>query len=274
MNQALKIGFSTCPNDTFIFDALVHQKIDTQGLRFEPTLADVEELNHLALEGSLDVIKVSYAHLPAIAGKYIALNAGGALGFNCGPMVVAKHTGVLHEMQNPRVAIPGEHTTAGFLFRRYFPRVTQKPVMLFSEIEDAVAEDKVHAGLIIHESRFTYRLKGLHCIADLGELWHEETGLPLPLGCIAAKRSFPATLLRQINLLVRESVQFALRDPEQTMGYVKSHAAAMDETVIKKHINLYVNELSVDTGSVGAQAVQLLIGAAMPPHTPVFVSNL
>lgn len=274
MNQTLKTGFSTCPNDTFIFDALVHQKIDTQGLNFAPYLADVEELNHLAMEGSLDVIKVSYAHLPAIADKYIALNAGGALGFNCGPMVVAKHAGVLNELATARVAIPGEHTTAGFLFKRYFPQVTDKPVMLFSEIEDAVVQDKVNAGLIIHESRFTYRLRGLHCIADLGQLWHEETGLPLPLGCIAAKRSLPLPLLRQINLLVRGSVQFAMKYPEQTMAFVKTHAASMDETVMMQHISLYVNELSVDTGATGAQAVQLLIGAAMPPGMPLFVSNL
>ncbi|MFO7723313.1 MAG: 1,4-dihydroxy-6-naphthoate synthase [Bacteroidales bacterium] len=274
MNKNLTIGFSTCPNDTFIFDALVHQKINTSGYSFGVVMADVQELNRMALQGDIDIVKVSYAHLPSLAGDYIALTAGGAMGFDCGPLLIAADLSAASRLEDARVAIPGENTTAHFLLKRYFPQISDKTTMLFSEIEDAVMKGTVDAGLIIHESRFTYAAKGLASIADLGELWHQETGLPIPLGAIAVKNSLDHSIRMEINTMVKESVEFALASPHEAMPFVKHHAVEMDEAVMLQHINLYVNQYSVDPGPDGRKAVALLLGGSWPDGLQLYVDQL
>jgi 1,4-dihydroxy-6-naphthoate synthase len=273
MNKRLRLGFSTCPNDTFIFDALVHQKINTYGYSFDLVMADVQELNQLASAGDLDVVKVSYAHIPAIAHHYIALTAGGAMGFNCGPLLIARNGMIDQITENTTVAIPGENTTAHYLLKRYFPQIRHKQVMLFSDIEDAVVNGLTDTGLIIHESRFTYAAKGLVALADLGAAWHNETNLPIPLGAIAVKRSLDPDVRMEINAMVRESVKFALATPEQTIPFVRKYAVEMDETVMQQHISLYVNRFSVDPGPEGRQAVILLLKGGYPGNLPLFVDE-
>lgn len=274
MARIFKIGFSFCPNDTFIFDALVNGKIDQPNYRFEVTVADIEELNRLASGSLLDIVKVSYAHLPAILDKYVALRAGGAMGFNCGPVIVARDKDVLGDPGIVLVAIPGEFTTAAFLMKKFFPEVTRKRVMLFSEIEDSVLAGEVDAGLLIHESRFTFEEKGLKKIADLGELWHAETNLPLPLGCIAVRRDLPILELSRINSLLRQSVLLAMENPQQTMAYVKKYAATLNERVILQHIGLYVNKYSADVGERGKTAAGLLLKDIVPKDAPLFFDDV
>jgi 1,4-dihydroxy-6-naphthoate synthase len=273
MDKIMTIGFSTCPNDTFVFDALVHHKIDTSGYHFEIVLADVQELNMMALKGALDIVKVSYAHLPAIAADYAALTAGGAMGFNCGPLLIARKREVASRLHDALVAIPGENTTAHFLLKRYYPQIRNKITMLFSDIEDAVVNEAADAGLIIHESRFTYADKGLFAIADLGELWHRETGLPIPLGAIAVKRAMDESVQMDINRMVRQSVEFALANPSRAMPFVQQHAWEMDEAVMLQHINLYVNEFSIDPGDAGRHAAEVLLKGVYPPGIPIFVDQ-
>lgn len=271
--RRITLGFSTCPNDTFIFDALVHYKISNAYFLFDPVMADVEELNRMARTDGPDVIKISYAQLPAVSHRYAALTSGGALGFGCGPLLVARDAAVFAKNTNPLVVIPGEHTTANLLLKRYYPGIVRKEAVLFSAIEDHVALGFADAGLIIHESRFTFREKGLAQVADLGDLWHRETGLPVPLGCIAVKRDLSPALQLQMNEAVRMSVLFALANPEQTMGFVRENAASLSDDVIKQHINLYVNEFSVNLGDRGKQAVRLLLEAQLPAGTPLFVDE-
>lgn len=274
MARILKTGFSSCPNDTFIFDALVNGKVDQSDYRFEVTVADIEELNEMASLSHLDIVKISYAHLPAVLDNYVALRAGGAMGFNSGPILVARDADALNNPGDALVAIPGEFTTAGYLMKKFFPGVTRKRVFLFSEIEDAVLAGEVDAGLLIHESRFTFEEKGLKKIADLGELWHAETDLPLPLGCIAARRDIPQQELSRINLLLKQSVLLAMENPQQTMAYVKKYAASLNESVILQHIGLYVNKYSADVGEEGKRAAALLLKEVVTENTPLFFDDL
>jgi len=258
----LKTGFSTCPNDTFVFDALIHHRVDTGNYLFEPFLGDVEELNHIAAAGGADVIKVSCAHLPSLADRYVVLTAGAALGYNCGPMIIAKDPGVITRLHEARVAIPGAHTTAGFLLSRFFPEVKHKVIMLFSDIENAILNGEVDAGVIIHESRFTYKEKGLSLLADLGVAWHKQTALPIPLGCIVASSRLPLHQIREVNTMLRSSVEHALKHPDDSAVFVKQHAQSMENEVINLHIALYVNQLSIDFGAVGKNAIHALTGAS------------
>jgi 1,4-dihydroxy-6-naphthoate synthase len=258
----LTLGYSPCPNDCFIFDALVHKKIDTQGLDFEVTLADVETLNKNALNGLFDVTKLSFHAYAYSLDKYILLRSGSALGFNCGPLLIKQKGSLLKSSSEWKVAIPGKLTTANFLLSLAYPEVKNKIEMVFSEIENAVLSGEVDAGLIIHENRFTYLDKGLEKILDLGEYWDGLINAPIPLGGIAIKRDLPEPLKEKVNSLIKESVNFAFAHPESSMPYVRLHAQEMSDEVMRKHINLYVNDFSADLGEVGKNAVTLLFDKA------------
>lgn len=258
----LTLGFSPCPNDTFIFDALVHGKIDTEGLEFTVVMADVEELNRRAFAGDLDITKLSFHAYAYLLNRYVLLDAGSALGNNCGPLLISKRNLSDEEIDTARIAIPGKYTTANFLLSLAFPRATKKIEMLFSEIEEAVLAGKVDAGLIIHENRFTYQQKGLIKIMDLGEFWEGSTGVPIPLGGIVAKRTLPAGILHKINGLMEKSVRFALDHPAEPLDFVKCHAQEMDESVMYSHINLYVNDFTAKLGGAGRTAIGKLFDVA------------
>jgi 1,4-dihydroxy-6-naphthoate synthase len=256
------LGYSPCPNDCFIFDALVHKKIDTEGLDFDVRLEDVESLNRMALEGQLDITKLSFHAYAYVLDHYILLRAGSALGFNCGPLLVENSRFNADRIESMKVAIPGKMTTANFLLSLAFPRLKNKKEYIFSEIEDAVLKGEVDAGLIIHENRFTYEQKGLKKVMDLGEYWDSLIHAPIPLGGIVAKRNFDKELLQKINRLIKKSVQYAFADPQSSMPYVREHAQAMSEEVMKKHIALYVNDFSMDLGQTGTHAVELMFSKA------------
>lgn len=258
----LRIGYSPCPNDTFIFDALIHEKIDTEGLHFEPHLADVEELNKMAFNQVLDITKLSYHAYAYVLRDYILLQAGSALGNNCGPLLVAREPIAAQAIPDLRVAIPGKYTTANFLLHWAFPALKQREALLFSEIEDAVVKGDFDAGLIIHENRFTYQEKGLVQLVDLGARWEQQTGLPIPLGGIVTRRSLESELQQRINRVLRRSVQYALNNPADSMDYVRAHAQAMEPQVMRQHIELYVNNYSVDLGEQGRAAIEELFQTA------------
>ncbi len=252
---SLTIGYSPCPNDTFIFDALVHQKIDTEGLHFVPVLEDIEALNQRAFAGELRVTKLSYHAFAHLTHQYCLLDAGSALGYGCGPLLIARKSLSEAELQAGPVAIPGTLTTANFLLSMAFPRVQNKVAMLFSDIEEAVLQGSAVAGLIIHENRFTYAQKGLHCLLDLGAWWEQKTGSPIPLGGIAVRRDMDRALQQRINRVLRRSVEYALDHPDDPMPYVRKHAQAMQDEVMQAHIRLYVNDFSRQLGPLGRQAI-------------------
>lgn len=258
----LSLGFSPCPNDTFLFYALVHKKINTYGIDIKCHIADVEELNRSAFAGDLDITKLSYHALGYLLPHYQLLYAGSALGNNCGPLLIAKQPITQAQLSQATIAIPGKYTTANFLLSWAMPEVQDKIPMLFSDIETAVLQNKVDAGLIIHENRFTYAQKGLIKLIDLGQYWEEKTQLPIPLGGIAVKRSLPGSIKRNINNMVRESVIYAFSHPEETEQYVRQYAQEMDIQVIYQHIQLYVNAFSADLGLKGEQAVRYLFRQA------------
>ena len=253
----LTLGFSPCPNDTFIFDALINKKIDTHNFEFEPVLEDVQTLNEWAIQGKLDVTKISYAVLPLVLKDYILLTAGGALGKGVGPLLISKHeVKDIKNVSEMRIAIPGVNTTAHMLFSKAFPDAKQKRFFVFSDIENAVLNGVVDAGVIIHENRFTYQQRGLLKIMDLGEYWEQQTGLPIPLGGIVCSRKLNNQLNNTINSMIRESIEFAFKNYPVIPLYVKQHAQAMDESVMRQHIDLYVNDYSLDLGNDGKKAVQ------------------
>lgn len=273
----LSLGFSPCPNDTFIFDALVHQKIDTEGLEFEVLLADVEDLNQKALKGLLDITKLSYHAYAHLTDKYVLLDAGSALGRNCGPLLIAKRPLTKAEIADGPIAIPGRLTTANFLLSLAYPRAQNKQEFLFSDIEQAVLKEEVVAGLIIHENRFTYQEKGLVKIQDLGEFWEGSTGHPIPLGGIVAHRRLANETRQKINRVLARSVAYALEQPSATRDYVRAHAQEMDEAVMYAHIGLYVNDFTKDLGTEGRAAVRALfdraeaLGVVPPIREEVFL---
>lgn len=257
------LGYSPCPNDTFIFYALVHGKIDTGDLRFKEILLDVETLNQKALNSELDITKVSFHAYGFLRDKYILLRSGGAIGRACGPIVVAKNKVAMDDLRGKRIAIPGRLTTACLLLQLYDPAFAADVVVMpFNMIMDAVKDGAVDAGLIIHESRFTYPDYGLVGIIDLGEWWEDETGLPIPLGCIIGKRSLGDELVHIFDLLIRKSVEYAFSHREETKAYIKAHSQELEDEVVEQHINLYVNNYSVDLGKEGLRAVEELFKKA------------
>lgn len=252
----LTLGFSPCPNDTFIFDALVNKKIDTQGFQFEPILEDIETLNKWASAGKLDITKLSFPAFFQNLHKYIALPSGGALGNGVGPLLVAKKLIDPAEINGLKIAIPGEHTTANFLLSFAFPQAKNRFPVLFSTIEETVLSGKADLGLLIHENRFTYYQRGLVKIMDMGEYWQEQTGLPIPLACIAVKRKIDQTVQSKIGTLIKRSVEYAFSNYPFIAPYVKEHSQTMEEEVMRKHIDLYVNDYSMDMGEEGRTAIR------------------
>ncbi len=260
----LTLGFSPCPNDTFIFDALIHHKIDTEGLDFEVFYDDVETLNQKAFRGELDITKLSYHAFAYVVDKYVLLDAGSALGFGVGPLLISKREMPIAELDNPnyKIGIPGKYTTANFLLGLALPNATNKQEMVFSEIEDALLDEKIDVGLIIHENRFTYQNKGLKKIIDLGDYWEKQTSCAIPLGGIVANRKLPFEAQQKINRVLKKSVQFAFDHPKSGLEFIRSHAQEMSEEVMYKHIDLYVNQYSLDLGIEGRKAINLLFDTA------------
>lgn len=262
MSEELALGYSPCPNDTFIFHALAHGRVDVPGVRFRVRLEDVETLNRLAREGALDVAKVSYGAMPYLLDHYVLLRSGGALGRGCGPLLVAREPLDAAALRAGRIAIPGRLTTANLLLRLYDPRLPAGIETVYSEILPAVARGEFDAGLIIHESRFTYPAHGLVALVDLGEWWEGATGAPIPLGAIVARRELGEERVRAIGSAIRRSLEHAFRHPEDSRDYVRAHARELDPDVIQRHIALYVNELSLDLGPEGERAVRELLARA------------
>ena len=256
------LGFSPCPNDCFIFDALVHKKIDTQGIDFTLIMEDVEALNNRAFKADLDITKLSYHAFIYLTNTYNLLNSGSALGFNCGPLLIQDSKHKVQDFETAIIAIPGKYTTANFLLSLAYPKAKNKVELVFSDIENAVLTQKVDAGLIIHENRFTYQEKGLEKIIDLGEFWESLIQAPIPLGGIVVKKSIDHKLQQTIDNLIKQSVEFAFANPESSMPFVKENAQEMSEEVMKKHIALYVNDFSLNLGELGKNAIQLLFNKA------------
>jgi 1,4-dihydroxy-6-naphthoate synthase len=247
-----------------MFDAIVHKRIDLEGLDFDARLADVEALNKAAFAGDADVTKLSYHAYAFCIDRYVLLDAGSALGRNCGPLLISRQPISKDEVAGGdlRIAIPGTFTTANFLLGLAFPRAQKKTELVFSEIESALLDGQFDAGLIIHENRFTYQAKGLKKIIDLGEFWEGETGAPIPLGGIVVRRSLPDDVKAAVNRVLRRSVEYAFAHRGASLDYVRAHAQEMSDDVMYRHIDLYVNEYSVDLGTEGRRAVELLFEKA------------
>jgi 1,4-dihydroxy-6-naphthoate synthase len=259
----LALAYSPCPNDTFIFGALINQLIDTEGLEFEVVMDDVESLNRAALKHKYPITKLSFGMYANVIGNYHLLSAGAALGRACGPLLISRQP--IAEIKSSdayRVAIPGKNTTANFLLNIFFPALTYKKEMLFSEIQPALIRNEIDLGLIIHESRFTYEKSGLYKVADLGELWENATGFPIPLGGIFIDQQLPLAISKKVNRLIKKSIEFARNNPDAIMPYVREHANEMDEGVMKQHIDLYVNNYSLNLGEDGKEAVRYLLTRA------------
>jgi len=267
----LTLGFSPCPNDTFIFDAMIHHKIDTEGLQFKVSYDDVETLNHKTFNKELAISKLSFHAYAYAVDDYVLLDAGSALGFGVGPLLITKNQAHIAALglpgnqktsSNLRVAIPGKYTTANFLLGLAFPALQNKEIRVFSDIEDAVLQGDVDLGLIIHENRFTYQEKGLYKVIDLGDFWEKETGRAIPLGGIVVQRSLPDNVKQRINRVLRRSVEFAFEHPTSGIDFIRQHAQAMRDEVMYKHIDLYVNEFSLSLEGRGKNAVRTLFSKA------------
>ncbi len=263
----LTLGFSPCPNDTFIFDALVNNKIDTEGLEFNVVLEDVQALNQWALEAKLDITKISYGVLPLVLDYYIILNSGSALGKGVGPLLISNKEqarpddqvgrGILN-VEGNAIAIPGENTTAHLLFLLAYPNAKNKVFLRYDEIENFVLADK-GLGVIIHENRFTYAEKGLRKIIDLGDFWEKETNNPIPLGGIVASRNISTEIQQKVDRLIKTSIEYAYSNYPKLNDFIRMHSQEMSEDVMRKHIELYVNNYSINLGEEGKNAIQKLL---------------
>jgi 1,4-dihydroxy-6-naphthoate synthase len=256
----LTLGFSPCPNDTFIFDALVNKKIDTEGLEFEPVLEDVETLNNWALQDKLDITKLSFPAFFQSLDNYVLLDAGSALGKGVGPLLIAKSAvgSRKSEVNEKSIALPGINTTANLLFTFAYPEAEHIKFMIFSAIENAVLNAETDLGVIIHENRFTYQQKGLHKVLDLGEYWEEKMKTPIPLGGIAISQSVKRSTALKVNELIRKSLEYAFANYPLITDYVKQHSQEMSEDVMRQHIDLYVNNYSLSLGEEGKLAIKTL----------------
>jgi 1,4-dihydroxy-6-naphthoate synthase len=258
----LSLGFSPCPNDTFIFEALVHGRVDTEGVSFDWFLADVEELNRRAMEGSVDVTKMSFHAYAVAAASYLILDSGSAIGYNNGPLVISRHKMCTDELENALIAIPGKYTTANLLFSIFWPGALRKREYLFSDIPEAVLSGEVDAGLIIHETRFTYLSLGLKKVADTGEYWEKMTGMPVPLGGIVVNRGVNEDIAGKVSRSIRRSIEYAWADPSASVDFIRRNAREIDSTVTKEHISLYVNDFSLSLGQEGKAAIERLYAVA------------
>ncbi len=261
----LSLGFSPCPNDTFIFDALVNKKIDTEGFEFDVKLEDVETLNQWAMEDKLDITKLSFPALFRSLENYVLLDSGSALGKGVGPLLVSGKETLAGEVEDLSIAIPGVNTTANLLMSFAYPSAKNKTPMLFSKIEDAVVNGDKDLGVIIHENRFTYQDKGLFKVRDLGEYWESKMNVPIPLGGIAISQSVKRSIAMKVNELIRKSLEYSFAHYPEITDYVKEHSQAMKEEVMRQHIDLYVNNYSLSLGEDGRKAIETL-------HT-VFLEN-
>ena len=259
----LTLGFSPCPNDTFIFEAMVHGRVDTEGLEFDWFLADVEELNRRAIEGKVDITKMSYHAYARAAAGYLILDAGSALGRNNGPLVVSKKTLSPDELDDALIAIPGRYTTANLLFSIFWPGASRKREYLFSDIPGAVLSGEVDAGLIIHETRFTYQAMGLKKVADTGERWEELTGLPIPLGGIVVNRGLDGVTAGRVSRALRRSIEYAMASPAASADFIRKHAMETEAEVTREHIKLFVNSYSLSLGQEGRAAIERLYSVAL-----------
>ena len=265
----LTLGFSPCPNDTFIFDALINKRIDTTGLEFDAVLEEVETLNQWAFKGKLDITKLSYPAFFQNLDKYVLLNSGAALGKGVGPILISRNAEPqTSNIKLQTIALPGVNTTANLLFSFAYPAATNRIFMRFDKIEDAVLSGKTDLGVIIHENRFTYQQKGLHKVTDLGEYWEEKMNSSIPLGGIAIKRSIDKAIGLQVDKLIRKSIEFAFTNYPLITDYVKQHSQEMNEEVMRKHIELYVNDFSIDLGNEGKRAIETLYKVAVS-HPPI-----
>jgi 1,4-dihydroxy-6-naphthoate synthase len=273
MSKNLLLAFSPCPNDTFMFHAWVNDLIPTHGLKTTLMIADIEQLNQSALRQQPDIVKLSLGAYAHVSENYELLSSGAALGKNCGPLLVSKRNYRWEDISSLRIAIPGTYTTANLLLTLFKPEANQKQEMLFSDIEEAVLNDTVDAGLLIHENRFTYHDRGLIKIADMGELWESTYHCPLPLGCIAVRKSLPVETKLFLNNLMQQSVSYALQHPDESMPFVRQHAQAMDENIMRQHIQLYVNNWSVQLGDTGKEAIRQILSAGITagllPPSPI-----
>lgn len=273
----LTLGFSPCPNDTFIFEAMVHGRVDTEGLEFDWFLADVEELNKRAVEGRVDITKMSFHAYARTAEKYLILDSGSALGRSNGPLVVSRGQIQPYELDDALIAIPGRYTTANLLFSIFWPRATRKREYLFSDIPGAVLSGEADAGLIIHETRFTYSSMGLTMVADTGALWENLTGLPVPLGGIVISRTIEPSVASKVERTIRRSISYALSSPQESVDFIRQHASETDADVTREHIKLYVNDFSLSLGEEGRRAIEKLFamavekGAANPLPARIFL---
>ncbi|MCB0665584.1 MAG: 1,4-dihydroxy-6-naphthoate synthase [Saprospiraceae bacterium] len=274
------LGFSPCPNDTFIFYALLHGKVKVKDFEFDPVIEDVEQLNQRAFQSELEITKISFNAFLDLTEDYILLESGAALGRNCGPLLISNRTLAISELAGKTIAIPGEKTTANFLLDFYLPEGTtiKKKICLFSDIEKVLLNGEADAGVIIHENRFTYADKGLKLVQDLGEYWEETTGNPIPLGGIIARRNLGLAQLSMISKAIQTSIQYAWANPDETLRYVRQYAQEMEESVMKQHIDLYVNDFSLSLGLTGRKAVTNFFTAAihqhrieMMPASPIFL---
>lgn len=254
----LSFAFSPCPNDTFMFEPIVSERIDLHGLEFEISLDEVEVLNTEAFKGRHDITKLSFNAFTKLTDQYQLLTAGSALGRGCGPILVSKDPITVDSLSNKKIAIPGINTTANMLMNIALPHVQNKEVIVFHDIEQAIIDGRVDAGLLIHESRFTYQDHGLSLIMDMGEYWEKETGLPIPLGGIAVRRDLPEEIKRTINRIITNSVSYSFEHPKSGIAYIRCHAQEMDEEVMYNHINLYVNEFSNSLGTSGKSSIRYL----------------
>lgn len=276
----LQIAFSPCPNDTYIFDALVHKKIDTQGIDFEYIIADVEDLNQKALHNTFHITKLSYFAYAYCAHLYQILDSGSALGYANGPLFICKNGREQVIDSNSKIAIPGEYTTAHLLFCMAYPTYSNKEFFVFHEIERAIADNRVDAGVIIHENRFTYAQRGFSCLCDLGTAWEQQTQMPIPLGAIAIQRGLPHHVKQTVNTLIRQSIEFANAFPHQSEAFVHTHAQEMESHIKQQHISLFVNDFSLDLGTIGKQAISALYTKAQefnlikPLHSNLFLNPL
>jgi len=275
--QQLSLGYSPCPNDTFIFYGLIHGKVPCPGVEFSERLEDVETLNQLALKKQLDLTKISYHALGHLRESYVLLRSGGALGRGCGPLVIAAQETSMAKLRGKKIAIPGQLTTANLLLQLYSAGYENLLILPFDKIMAAVEQGLADAGVIIHESRFTYQQYGLKQILDLGQWWEQESGYPIPLGGILAKRDLGATLISKVEAALRQSIEYAYAYPQEPQIYIKQHAQELDSDVINNHIELYVNDFSLDLGEEGIQAVNSLLSRAeergiIPPcELPLFI---
>jgi 1,4-dihydroxy-6-naphthoate synthase len=262
----LSLGFSPCPNDTFIFDALIHHKIDTEGLEFDVYFDDVETLNQKALKGVLDISKLSFHAFAHVAAQYALLDSGSALGFGVGPLLICKDERFLDpsqlERSSPSIGIPGVLTTANFLLGIAYPNLQNKVLKVFSDIEESLLSGEIDLGLIIHENRFTYAEKGLSKIVDLGSFWENLTGCAIPLGGIVINRNIDPEVQHKVNRVLRKSVEYAFANPKSGINFIREHAQEMEEAVMYKHIELYVNQYSLDLGTEGRKAIDILFKMA------------